>query len=141
MPPVITNPPMASWWLMHLGTWCTFTHCWYQWRVKSAEQVKRSALFDSGRVHCLSFWFHICYTHLTSAGFEYPVCHESLLTCFIIIFAWIVEHFLVHCYQQYVTVHHMPKCMSYYEAIDGLLRIVRAHYLFWFLTIYIYIYI
>ena len=28
---VITNPPMVPWQLMHLGTWCMVTHCWYQW--------------------------------------------------------------------------------------------------------------
>ena len=27
--PVITT--MALWQLMHLSTWCTVTHCWYQW--------------------------------------------------------------------------------------------------------------
>ena len=27
--PVITT--MALWELMHLGTWCTVAHCWYQW--------------------------------------------------------------------------------------------------------------
>ena len=33
--PVITT--MANdfylWQLMHLGTWCTVTHCWYQWTM------------------------------------------------------------------------------------------------------------
>ena len=27
--PVITTT--ALWQLMHLGPWCTVTHCWYQW--------------------------------------------------------------------------------------------------------------
>ena len=50
----------------------------------------------------------IYYAHLTSVGFEHSVCHESLLTSFIMLLAWLVEHSLVHWYQQCVTtVHHI----------------------------------
>ena len=32
---VITT--MALWQLMHLGTWCTVIHCWYQWTKKCSR--------------------------------------------------------------------------------------------------------
>ena len=50
------------------------------------------------------------YAHLTSVGFEHSVCRESLLTSFIMLLAWLVEHSLIHWYQQCVTVHHVLKC-------------------------------
>ena len=41
--PVITT--MALWQPMHLGTWCTVTHCWYRWTKDSShfqsENVKK----------------------------------------------------------------------------------------------------
>ena len=37
----------------------------------------------------------------------------------------LVEQSLVHWYQQCVTVHHVPKCMSYHEAIVVITE--RAH--------------
>ena len=37
----------------------------------------------------------------------------------------LVEHSLVHWYQQCVTVHHVPKCMSCHKAIVVITR--RAH--------------
>ena len=38
--------------------------------------------------------------------------HAHTLT----LLAWLVEHSLVHWYQQYLTVHHVPKCMSCHRA-------------------------
>ena len=35
----------------------------------------------------------------------------------IMLLALLVEHSLVHWYQQCVTVHHVPKCMSCHKAI------------------------
>ena len=37
----------------------------------------------------------------------------------------LVEHSLIHWYQQYVTVHHVPKYMSCHKAIVVITR--RAH--------------
>ena len=45
------------------------------------------------------------------------VCRGSLMTTHITLLALLVEHSLVHWYQQCVTVHHVPKCMSCYKAI------------------------
>ena len=42
--------------------------------------------------------------------------------------ALLVEHFLVHWYQQCLTIHHVPKCMSCHKAI--LVITGRAHF-FW----------
>ena len=48
------------------------------------------------------------------------------------------EHFLVHCYQSYVTLHHLPKCMGCQKAI--VVIIGRAHCFSW-LHVYIYIFV
>ena len=61
-------------------------------------------------------------------------------TCliYITLLALLVEHSLVHWYQQCVTVHHVPKCMSCHKAIVVITG--RVHY-FTITCIYIYIYI
>ena len=51
------------------------------------------------------------------ARFEYSVCRGSLMTIYIMLLSSIVQHSLVHWYQQSVTVHHVPKCMSCHKAI------------------------
>ena len=67
-----------------------------------------SGLVITKTANCLFFWQHIYYTYLSSVRFEHCMCHESLLTSFIMLLAWHVEHSLVHWYQQCVTVHHVP---------------------------------
>ena len=105
-------------------------------------------------------YIHIHYVHLASIIFEHSVCPGSLITTYIMLFAWFIEYCLVHLllpkcpskefsglyypvfglnieiyrinlcinskykntdkknfsrsdwYQQSVTVHHVPKCMS-----------------------------
>ena len=39
------------------------------------------------------------------------------MTTYITLLALLVEHALVHWYQQCVTEHHVPKCMSCHKAI------------------------
>ena len=39
--PVVTI--MALWQLMHACTWCTVTHCWYQWTKECSTSKARSA--------------------------------------------------------------------------------------------------
>ena len=65
------------------------------------------------------------------------MCHESLLTSFIMLFAWLFEHSLVPWYQPCVTLHYVPKCMSYHGAIGGLVITGRVHCLSFWLHIYI----
>ena len=60
---------------------------------------------------------HIYYAHLASVRFEHSVCRGSLMTTYITLLALLVERSLVHWYQQCVTVHHVPKCMSCHKAI------------------------
>ena len=62
--PVITT--MALWQLMHLGTWCTVIHCWYQW-TKEYSRVYR--------------------THFASMRFEHSVCRGSLMATYIMLLA------------------------------------------------------
>ena len=40
---VITS--VALWQVMHLGTWCTVTHCWYQW-TKEFSRTKECSLLS-----------------------------------------------------------------------------------------------
>ena len=62
-------------------------------------------------------WLHIYYTHLAYVRFKHSVFRGSLMTTYIMFPAWLVEHSLVHWYQQCVTVHHVPKYMSCHKAI------------------------
>ena len=48
--------------------------------------------------------------------FEHSVGRESLMTTYITLLALHVQHSLGHWYQQCVTVHHVPKCMSCHKA-------------------------
>ena len=58
------------------------------------------------------------YACFVSARCEHSVCCGSLRTTCITLLAWLVEHSsLVHWHQQCVTVHHVPKWMSYHKAI------------------------
>ena len=47
---------------------------------------------------------HIYYAHLASVRFEHSVCRGSLMTTNITLLALLVEHSLVHWYQQCGTV-------------------------------------
>ena len=55
--------------------------------------------------------------HHASVKFEHSVCRGSFMTTFIMLLAWLVEHSLVHWYQQCVNVHHVSKYMSCHKAI------------------------
>ena len=74
--------------------------------------------FGNGQEGILSVFLAIYnHAHLTYVGFEHPVCHGLLLNSFIVLLAWLVEHFLIHWYQQCVIIHHAPKLMSHHEPI------------------------
>ena len=55
-----------------------------------------------------------------------------------LLLAWLVEHSLVHWDQQCVTVHPVPKCMSYHGAMGRLIGNNREDTLSVILTTYIY---
>ena len=40
------------------------------------------------------------------------------------------QGFLIHWYQQCVTVHYVPKCMGYHGAIGGLVNFTCLQFLF-----------
>ena len=74
----------------------------YQWNV--ALSISRNYFlfkYTTGRAHC----FHDC--------------------MYITLLALLVEHSLVHWFQQCVTVHHVPKCMSCHKTI--VVKTWRAH--------------
>ena len=72
--------------------WCDRVHesPWGHWRIDNNREGTLSVFFTS-------------YVHFTSVEFENSVCHESLPTSFVMYLAWLVQHSLVHWYQQYVT--------------------------------------
>ena len=85
------------------------------------------------------------YVHLTSVGFEHSAWHESPLSSYIVLLAWLVEHFLIYWYQQYVNVHQVLKYICIY--IQYILKnYIVLHmwnlYLFciylWHIPLYIY---
>ena len=71
---VITKPPMASWRLMHLGTWCT---------LHIAEAI--GVLVITGKTHCLFDYINIA-PILPFKGFS-TLCVMSHLTSFITLLA------------------------------------------------------
>ena len=85
-------------------------------------------LIITRRLHFLSFWLHVQYAHPISVGSEHNVYHESLLNSFIMLLSWLDEYSLVHWYKQCVTVHHVPKYMSYHEVTGGLAITGRAQF-------------
>ena len=63
-------------------------------------------------------YFHDCiYVHRASVRFEHSVCRGSLMTIYVMLLAELVEYSLVHWYQPVITIHDVPKCMSYHKAI------------------------
>ena len=67
-------------------------------------------------------WLHIYYSHLAFVIFERSRCCRSLMAIYIMLFAWVVELFLVHWCQRFVNVHHVPKWMSRQKAIVVITR-------------------
>ena len=61
--------------------------------------------------------------------------HGSLLISFVMLYAWLIEHSLVPCYQQCITMHHVPKRTGYDKTIGYI------YYMSIYTYIYIYIYI
>ena len=105
--------------------------CWALFGSLVPAMCNRSSceqMYELPQSHCgdnregTSFsWLHIYYAHLDSVRFEHSVCCRSLVTTYIMLLAWLVEHSLVHWHQQCVTVHHVPKCMIAYIYIYRLL--------------------
>ena len=124
-------------------SWITYNHsyyapclaCWVLFGYLAPAMCNRiscAQVHELAQSHCgdnqegtLYSWLHIYYTHLASVRFEPSVCHRSLMTTYIMIFALLVEHSLVNWYQQCITVHHVPKCISCDKAIVVITR--RAH--------------
>ena len=78
------------------------------------------------RTHC--FHDYIYYAHLAFVRFEHTVCCGSLMTTYIMLLAQLFEHSLVHWYQQCVTVHHVPKCMSCHKVIVVITGRAHGHH-------------
>ena len=111
---------------------------WYQQcvtvhHVPKCMSCHNAIVVITGRAHC--FHDYIYYAHLASVGFEHSLCRGSLMTTYITLLALLVEHSLVHWYQQCVTVHHVPKCMSCHKAIVVITG--RAHCFHDYIIIYI----
>ena len=106
---------------MHLGTWCTVTHYWYQITKEYSTSQERSiiplARSDSLCTECSNII-------------------EVSWAKYIMILLWLVENFLVHWYQQCETVHHVSKTMKYHQVIGGSVIIGKAQYLSFVLHIY-----
>ena len=75
----------------------------------------------------------------------HSVCRGSLMITSIALLALLVEHSLVYWYQQCVTVHHVPKCMTCHRAT--VVMTGRAHrfhdcmYIYIIILLYILLYI
>ena len=88
-----------------------------------AHELPQSHCGDN-REGTLFSWLHLYYVHLASAGFEHWMCRGSFMATLRSFLCW-SSALLVHLYQQWVTVHHVPKCMSYHKTIVAITE--RAH--------------
>ena len=109
---------------------CNHTSC------AQVHELPQSHCGDNRRAHCFHDYIYVYYAHLASVRFEHSMCRGSLMTTYITLLALLVEHSLVHWYQQCVTVHHVPKCMSCHKAIVVITG--RAHCFHDYIYIYIY---
>ena len=95
---------------------------WYQqcvtvYHVPKCMICHKVIVVITGRAHCFHDCIYIYYAHLVFVKFDQSVCCGSLMATYITLLAWLVEHVLVHWCQQYVTVHHVLKCMICHKAI------------------------
>ena len=88
------------------------------------NRTSRAEVHELPQSHCgdnregtFFSWLHINFADLASVRFEHSVCHGSLLASTITPVIFLVEHSLVHWYQQRAIIHHVPKCMSCQKAI------------------------
>ena len=98
------------------------------WNHTSRAQVPELPQSHCGdnRECTLFSWLHICYPHLASVRFEHCVCRGSHMVTDILRLALLVEDSFFHWYQQYWTLHLVPKCMSCHKAIVVINE--RAHF-------------
>ena len=75
--------------------------------VPKCMSCHKAIVVITGRVHC--FYDCIYNAHLGVVKFEHSVYHGSLIITCIMLLAWLVDHSLVHWYQQCVTVHQCPR--------------------------------
>ena len=103
------------------GLACCSLIYWYKQcvtvhHVSKCMSCHKAILEITGRAHFFMI-AHIYYSRRASETFELSMCCGSLMTTYITLLAKLVEHSLVHWYQQCVTLHHVPKCMSCHKAI------------------------
>ena len=103
------------------GLACCSLIYWYKQcvtvhHVPKCMSCHKAILEITGRAHFFMI-AHIYYSRRASETFELSMCCGSLMTTYITLLAKLVEHSLVHWYQQCVTLHHVPKCMSCHKAI------------------------
>ena len=103
--------------LVHWYQQCVTVH-----RVPKCMSCYKAIVVITGRAHCFRDYIYIYYTRLASVRFEHSVCRGSIMTTYITLLALLVEHSLVHWYQQCVTVHRVPKCIKGY-----LLKLLSSH--------------
>ena len=71
--PVSTT--MALWQLMHLGTWCTVPHCWYQW----SRVLKHSlSLYIALYIYMCVYIYNIYIIYIYIYIYIYIVCDHEI---------------------------------------------------------------
>ena len=117
--------PLA--WLVEHSLVHWFQQCVTVHHVPKCMIFHKAIVVITGRGHCFHdcIYIYIYYAHLVFVEFDHSVCRGSLMTTYITLLVWLVEHSLVHWCQQCVTVHHLPKCMICHKAI--VVITVRAH--------------
>ena len=82
-------------------------------------------------------WLHVYYAHIATVRFEYPVCRGLLMITYIMLLPWLVENSLVNWYQQCVTVHHVPRCLSCHKIIVMITERAHCFHDYMYLCVYI----
>ena len=113
--------------LWDLRTLYVVDHLWLEHSLISlmpatCNRISRAQVHELPQSYCgdnqegtLFSWLQIYYAHLASVRFEHAVCRGSLMTTYVTLLAYLVEHSLFDWYQKCVTVHQVPRCMSCYH--------------------------
>ena len=119
-------------WLLIQFTYITLLACliehsfdhWRQQHVTVSMSCHKAIVLITRRVHY--FLDNMYATPILPMSDLSTLCIVDHLQSLLIMFlVWLAEHSLVNWYQQSLTIHHVPKCMSCHRAFVVITR--RAH--------------
>ena len=124
--PVIATMALCQ--LIHLGTWCTVTHCWYQW-TKEWSMTTYIMLLAYLDEHSLVHWYQQCVTvhHVLKC----MSCHKAV----------VVITGRVHCFHDCIYITLILLLWDIWALSLSWITYDHLPYIYIYIYIYIYKYI